>query len=250
MKTWKEYNFVSLNDLANYETEINKTAGKKQIYTYSGDTIISGTAWGRDQHATVTFIDFTTKDYPFEEDRSLQIEGTLKDYFSIEVYETETEELLARYNCFEGVNDTIAIDIVGDFNYPIQTTRVLNRLQNDWSHMIERAKLDLGRELTNYYDNRNFDLDSTIDKIDNKHYFKSAIIFLTLSYIFSDLSLGASADLYEYKSDSYKKKFNRELKVIIELIDFDTDGDGTVDIDHVTATDTIGRSYEGKVTLW
>ena len=239
---WKEYKFLTLNDLSDYESEINFLAGKKDIYVYSGSINMANPKENPDEEDAYTIfnIDGTTNQYKCDEsdNYSFNEDITNKKYSKIVMSvwgEPVTEEnTYAIYNCSEVTDDpntTEFFDISGNNNHTTGTVkREIESITKTWQPYIDRAKERVKYELTNLFNRNGLTIDDLVDKIQNKDYFSTAIAYLTLSMIYNDLSVSSNQDtVYSNKSISYSNKYKEFFGMIVNLIRIDTNDDGVTD---------------------
>lgn len=240
--TWKEYKFLTLNDLSDYESEINFLAGKKDIYVYSGSINMANPRENPDEEDAFTIfnVDGTTNQYKCNEldNYSFSEDLTNKKYSKIVMSpfgEPITEEnTYAIYNCSEVTDDpntTEFFDISGNNNHTTGTVkREIESIVKTWQPYIDRAKERVKYELTNLFNRNGLTIDDLVDKIQNKDYFSTAIAYLTLSMIYNDLSVSSNQDtVYSNKSISYSNKYKEFFGMIVNLIRIDTNDDGVTD---------------------
>jgi len=226
MHNWDNFIFCSVNDLTHYESEINKLAGSKSIYTYTGTWTL--TAWAeldRDYVLKTYVIEPGAPDTVEElEFRRDETEISTENYIrKMEIIEIATNTIVAMYNCSESLEGFDLIDISGNENNSTGSNsmiRSLQKVKQDWNHYIENAinktTIDIKNVVNRISPSSN--LDETLDDIKHKQFFKPVVSYLALSNIFSDLAQGLNSELYTGKSVDYLKKSNAEFGDIVSLL--------------------------------
>lgn len=245
---WNEYKFLSLNELSDYQGQINFLAGKKDIWSYSGDIMLNCPTNLIGQ-SNIKYKIYFTDDIVIMVNNS---NGNLKfnpeghnvdTYYKIQVI--SDNDIKAIYNCSQ-ISDDVgtlqAFDISGNDNHStfLHVNRQVVGVNRTWQPIINRAKQTLRYQLQSFYHHRGFGIDDIVDKIDNKDYFKTSIAYLTLSYIYQDLALSNSYEtIYSNKSADYKRKYKQFFNIIISLIKFDLNEDGNVDFKPKVSVGTL-----------
>ena len=234
--TWNEYKFITLNDLSNYESEINFLAGKKDVWTYISPFIFENIGGG---DAEIDCYDSDNNVYRvvnYEGSFIVNEDSGIKDgtnIYKIKMYETKySSKVIAEFNCSEDIDSQLLLNIIDNKYIPTKgITREIASVIRTWQPMIDRAKDFMQYELEDMFVRKGFGVDDIVDKINNKSYFKNCIAYLTLSFIYEDLTLSNASDvIYSNKALAYKNKYKEFFNMIVTLINLDLNEDGVTDL--------------------
>lgn len=228
---WNEYTFITLNDLSDYEGEINFLSGNKDVWAYelplkipnflgSEGKLIVYPYGGRPVQISVNGSIVVERE---------DVDG-LSHLYKFEMYDMD-DVLKISCNCSEDVNDPYVINTIDNSHLLAgDVKRSVTSVKRSWQPTIDRATKTLQYELETFYQHRGLGIDDIVNKIANKDYFKICIAYLSLSFIYQDLTLSSANDMiYSSKSISYKGKYKESFNTIISLIKFDLSSDGNVD---------------------
>jgi hypothetical protein len=131
--------------------------------------------------------------------------------------------------------------------YDLTGETVLGNQQAKITNFLTRAKENIGRLLNAHLRERwvEMDLDTDVDikdYIENPTVFKQAAVAACLAFLFEDNAF-EEGDFHHLRMGEYRQEFQREYKLGLSLVDFDSDASGEITADEKAVGPGGARFY-------